>query len=59
MQFRRCVTTKEILDWGLDSIKKKYAEAEEDARLRAKIASIDWEVAKARWAREAREDENA
>jgi len=36
--------TTEIFDWGLDSIRKKYEE--EDARLRAKIASIDWETAR-------------
>ena len=46
--------TTEIFDWGLDSIRKKYEE--EDERLRAKIASIDWEAAKARWAREEREE---
>ncbi len=38
--------TTEIFDWGLDSIRKKYEE--EDARLRAKIASIDWEAARLR-----------
>ena len=47
--------TTEIFDWGLDSIRKKYEE--EDTRLRAKIASIDWEAARARWAAEAAAEE--
>lgn len=45
----------EIFDWGLDFIRKMYEE--KDAQLRAKIESIDWNAARARWAQEAAQEE--
>lgn len=45
----------EIFDWGLDYIRKMYEE--KDARLRAKIAAIDWNAARERWATEAEDEE--
>ena len=44
----------EVFQWGLDYMKKMYAD--KDAQMRARMASIDWDAARARWAKEEEEE---